>query len=231
MILEKVSLIGLSTIELPLVGLDHDSPFVLKSGFLRDQLIGPLMSTAQDLPLTVALSMSGLDADLVTTGHIKNFEEGLFNKDPIVQLTISCFDSILKSAEVTQEVPGSEMFYFTNRGNAKAGFYAEFEVTFDTPTLTVMSEIGDSGVVNGLINLDYDFTAGDIIVVDTRPGTRKVTRDREDDAFSFKSLLNNMSSDSTWVMLPPGDNRFGVDPFTGGIEWRTFEYTDTYWGI
>jgi len=68
------------------------------------------------------------------------------------------------------------------------------------------------------------FAGGDVITIDTRPGSRSINLTREG---ITSSVLASLDQTSTWISLQKGDNQFGAFTPGAGIPF-TMVYTPQY---
>ena len=81
-------------------------------------------------------------------------------------------------------------------------------------TLTAMAEVSSPKIFNALtadfIGIDYDFSEGDQVIIDTRAGNKSITLIRN----GVKSnIFNSLMKNSTWLQLP---STFGVYTYEVG---------------
>lgn len=178
--------------------------------------------------------MLGESVIAFTAGHISKLEISTFSKDPEVQITLDCTMSHLRSYTSIQTSPprtvvGSDArFTIDNSGTAPTPFVAEFK--FKTAKTGVI-RLSDNNPYGGqYIAVEKDFAIDDVLVVDTRPGTRGVWRKLAGTSTTH-NILGSLDPGSTWLTLHNGENILYFDDAT--FEWGTgaFKFQPEYWGI
>jgi len=157
------------------------------------------------------------------TGYVKRIEIVPFNKDPEVQLTISCLGPYFNAPAVTSvEIDeNSSSFTVDNAGLAPTGI--AFEITFNT----ILSSFTISVVGGKTMRFNTAIQANDILTVNTDEASRFVGLKRNDIYIRYMEILAN---ESEWITLHGGTHTFQVtEPTT--FSWNSFQYRIRYWGI
>lgn len=157
--------------------------------------------------------------------YVKRFEFSHFAKDPIMQITFACVGTFFKSPTIVSTVPVGSNFTIDNIGDAPTGFVYEATITEDSATAFVLTK-EDSGTPNKFMSVDVVFVDNDIVIIDTRPGSRKLELIRSSVS---NDVIWAMALNSTWLELSLGLNEFTV---TGPTFTSTsLEYYPNYWGV
>ena len=166
-------------------------------------------------------------------GYIESIEGDLYAEDAEkIQISIICNDPYFKDTET-----GVYMF-----SNVESGFSFPFSIAetpgvpiselseyvevnvynaSDYETGLVLTLTANGGVVNPTIynmttnenfSLNITMETGEIITIDTRPGSKSVKLNRNG---TISNILNNMVIGSEWITLTVGDNVFSYTTDTG----------------
>lgn len=169
-----------------------------------------------------------------TSGQISKCEVSIFTKDPEVLLTLDCVLPYLYSPSDTASTPAitnyggfsPKKFVVVNSGTAPTGFVAHFKFNAATTGPIILSADYDETTY---IQINRDFDLNEVLIVDTRPGSRGIYRENASgDQFP---ILQKLDSKSLWLDIYPGSNTFYLN--TANIVWdsRGFVYNKTYLGV
>lgn len=167
-------------------------------------------------------------------GQFSKFEAAIFSKDPAVQLTLDCTHPYLQSPSLLFQNPaegvsgGKTWFDVENVGTAPSGFMMSVQFT---NTFTGAVTINDNGGPTGeYFSVNRAWTAGDKLILDTRPGQRGVWRTPSGSS-AVQSILGDMDIFSTWLQLYNGTNRLWINNVN--FDWLApgFGHTPAYWGV
>lgn len=201
------------------IGLNADYSIGQTVSDLRNTLYGLLTPSFEDI-ITIQL----MDEDEVlfqTTGSVKKLEISPFAKDPSVQVTIPCVQPYFDGPSVIHVIPASKAApVITNLGTAPTGF--RMGVLFTAP-VTNWTLSDSSG---GKMEITYSFLSGDLLVINTNPGSRGIWLTR---SAVTTNIIYALSSDSLWYMLHGGANTFATNSQT--FDWDDVYYRPVYWGI
>lgn len=156
-------------------------------------------------------------------GYVNRIEIVPFNKEPEVQITISCLGPYLNAPEDTKlvDIPESSNWTIDNVGLAPTGI--NFEIEFVQETSAFSIEILNSGIMR----FYSAFAVGDRLVVSTSEASRFVGQKRADVFIKYMEVL---ASDSDWLFLMGGVHTIQTsDPVY--FNWIDFGYRIRYWGI
>lgn len=187
---------------------------------LRDELYG-MMTPGPSGSMQIQ-AMSGENVVGVTDGHVKKIEPSLFSKEPEVQLTIACLSPYFRSMDYTFVTGLNKASpQITNLGSAETGFRMNVELT---------QNMGNWAIAKAphgeRMDLSWPFLAGDILTLDTRPGSRGVSFTR---AGTTYSLLHALSTNSEWISLYRGLNTFYTS--SESFNWGEVYYRPEYLGV
>lgn len=164
--------------------------------------------------------------------YIDKIESSVFSKDPGVQITLMCDSPYLKgTAQITSTayVAGSGQIVAPNIGNVATGFISQ--VTLDTDKLSGFL-IASALLSNAFMHLDTPLYSGDKIIYNTISGQKAITLQR---GASYFSLLDKLTSDSTWLQIAAGGETFyhATRAFVpqAGFTMNNIKYTPLYWGV
>lgn len=190
---------------------------------LRAELYGLLSAGSSD---AMRLVIVNEDTNLMcATGYIKKMEIVPFSVSPEVQLTIasnqSCFQGL---SEVYVDMKsGSGVQDVVNQGTAETGFV--FQVTFTQNSDHFLL----TDARNNIMLIWYPFQVDDILMVDTRPGSRSIRVWTVPTDNQIKNILYALTQNSDWLWLYGGTNTLS---FIADIHrWDEFYYTPQYWGV
>lgn len=186
---------------------------------LRTELYGLLSPLASD---SFDIFILNNDVELMQVqGYIKKFEIMPFTAEPEVQLTISCLKASFESPNTIFIETISDTYQeVLNLGTAEAGLILEIEFQSECTNFTISDSRGNTMVIN------HDFFELDILNIDTRPGNRSITLQRDN---TIESIIYSLSMQSEWLWLYGGLNVI-TTPNTE-FAWRTLSYIPQYWGI
>lgn len=188
---------------------------------LRTKIYGLVSPGVQEY-----ITMNLMDVDTIVAravGYVKKCEVVPFDREPRVQLTVACPESYLEAPAPVFELPSvgsTQTVDYT--GTAPTGLV--FSTTFTDSLSNAYITHLNSGRV---MQFDYDFLSGDVLNIDTRPGSRLITRTR---AGVTIDLIGALTSNSSWFTLYPGVNSY-VQSNSGKMDWTSFSYTPRYWGF
>jgi Siphovirus-type tail component, C-terminal domain len=168
--------------------------------------------------------------DSVTSGTVESFSNSLFTADPEVDLSIICPDpdfyaptpELIYGGSVTDTT--SFDIPYTGTSDAGVIFTLEVNQTLTGFTLYNMTPDGSTQV----FDVENVFTSGDIVVVNSVPGSRGVTLNRAGLVSSILYSVNALSEN--WITLKKGANQFRCHSGSSGVPY-TVSYTAKYAGI
>lgn len=201
---------------------------------LRKQLYNFFMpKTSADLTFrsNVALADGRIVEDLVVdiTGRVETFEGPLFSKEPVVDISLMCFDPdfhdpnpIVVEGNTTA---GSEETVINYAGTVESGLLFSLFPNRNMSAFTIYART----VGGPLRTLDFSdaLLAGDELRISTVVGAKYVTRKR---ANVETPLLYAMSPQANWLELMPGENHIRVYAEGLAVPYN-IAYTNKYGGL
>jgi hypothetical protein len=182
---------------------------------LRDQLYSFFM------PKTVALMTYHLfdkfsnnilenTLDLEIEGRIETFESPLFTADPVVDISLICYDpDFIDPNPVTVNAntinTGGTGETISYEGTVDTGVVFKLMPDRDVTDLTIYHRPPDQSIVN--INFATPLAAGDVLTISSIPGSKSVVKTS---GGVDTSVLFGYSPQSGWIELQPGDNLIQV---------------------
>lgn len=187
---------------------------------LRSELYGLLSSGVSDSIDVIIVNEDGIEL-MYTTGYIKKMEVVPFSATPEVQITIACAKSYFEASDGIHASlnPSEYRQEITNEGTAETGFVLTVSCQYDTGQFDVADNRGKKTLIK------FDFKQDDILIIDSRAGSRSITLERDD---GFENIIYAMSMNSDWLTLYNGYNR--IYSYSGFL-WDDFYYIPRYWGI
>jgi hypothetical protein len=160
-------------------------------------------------------------------GYTEKFETEIFDIETLAQISVVCPDPYIRDLAETTLTNSTGTWVsvpFTYNGTAETGFYAQVNISADTPTLTIKNN-SKTMVVN------YAFLAGDIVHVDTNRGQRNIYVVR---GGTTTPLFPYMTNTSSWLSLHSQTNTmnvYGAAPANLIAGVKTLRYRASYWGV
>ena len=213
------------------IGLQPDYNTGQTSADLRNTLYG-LLTPKYD-QMVKAQIMLGTSVIAEAQGDISNLEASIFTKDPEVQASLDCDSAYLIAPTAINQLPtrsivsGQTALDITNPGDAPTGFYIRFTLQ---ETLSGSLRLSEDSAFGRTIEISGPHAAGDTILIDTRPGQRKVSRIPSGQSGEV-SILNNVVEGSPWLMLHGGANRLLLNATLFDWYSQGFTHTPMYWGV
>lgn len=157
-----------------------------------------------------------------TRGYVKRIEIVPFNKEPEVQITLSCLSPYFNDANRTDlTIPAANEWTIYNPGLAPTG--VSFQVRFDTSATYFAIEIlGGSSM-----RFYENFQTNDELTVNTVEGSRFVGLRRGGTYIKFMEL---MTENSDWLTLRGGTHTVQTSDHNQ-FTWMYFNFHSRYWGI
>lgn len=207
---------------------------------LRERLykafIDPL-AFADYLKLTLNLDDG---RQLILIGYTEKFETEIFSADTLLQISIICPDPYLRSNTPTTltSTPGWVTVPFTYGGTAETGFEVELEITANTSKLilannTVTDSTVSADYPRGRMILDRSFLDGDVLIINTVRGYRKLWL-LPVGGGPIVSVIPNLTPTSQWIELHSQSNTmkvYGTTPADLKAVIHSLTYVQAYWGI
>ncbi len=158
----------------------------------------------------------------------ETFEADMFTRKPLVNISLLCFDPDILGPSTT--TPTLATHNVTERiinyaGTEPTGWVLTTEPMPDARTgVSIYLSNSDR---SSMINFGGALNAGDILKISTVRGNKFIRRVR---AGAEISVLSSVSTDSTWAMLDPGENRIRVTTPNTWFGYK-IQYMPRYGGI
>lgn len=205
---------------------------VIRMGFNPDHMAG---KTVQDLrrevqrvampgtPVVVRLWTDGV-YDRYFNGYVETVEPVIFSQDPEVQISILCTDPIMQDAKVQgADARTQGTHYFEYRGDIPSGISADVHVLLDTFTSFSFEIAGEK------IDVSYNFSAGELVRINTTPGKKEVTQ-RTSSGALIRNIIGSATITKGWPKLTYGTNTISVQGnVAAGYNWD-LTYRNLYGG-
>lgn len=143
-----------------------------------------------------------------TEGMVESCETSIFSKDPLVTISILCFDPAFYGANpwsqgiATVDIASTEEFELNVLGNLETGYTLTIEADrTHTSGFTLQNRRPDGTIYT--MEFEVDVEDGDILVLSTQPNDKfiKLTH-----AGITESVLWGVTAQSKWAPLYPGPN-------------------------
>jgi hypothetical protein len=205
----------------------------MKIGFEPDYVITTvqsLRSALYDYLLPKALVGLNFYIDdvltLVTSGQVETFDNPLFTDTPEADISIVCYDPDLYGpapvvlSDDTRSDTNTNLVNYP--GTSEAGLIFTLNVDRALTDFWITLQRPDNQ--RQKMEVTGSFISGDVITIDTRPGSRSVTLLRSGLA---TSILAGFDETGTWLALQKGSNQFGAFAAGAGIPF-TMTYLSQY---
>lgn len=187
---------------------------------LRDALYVAFLEPNPMSPQARVILHDSVKPDRFVNGYVEKLEISHFVKDPEVQISILCPDPYLKGDQASVVPDVADVISVNNPGTAPCGF--QMEIQFTAPvsgfSLTRGAEV--------LMSIDYDFESGDILLLDTRMGSRLVRRQR---AGLWLNIIDKITVSNKWPTIIPGNDVISLS--TNQVTWISLDYIPQWWGV
>lgn len=203
------------------VGLNQNYKNAVLASDLRAELY-TLLSPVYSDAMQIVISDEGNDL-MYTTGYVKKLEVVPFSATPEVQLTISCLKSCFEAMDLVHVEVDQDHAYWqsiTNEGTAETGIIFRGTMLYDAVGFAMQDSRAN------VMSLEYEFREGDVLNIDTRPGSRSITVERDGGTIN---IIHALSMDSNWLWVYSGYNEFRTVSPT--FTWDDLSYVPQYWGI
>lgn len=175
------------------------------------------------LPVKIMLLDSVGSVQAYTHGHVSKCEANPFTKDPEIVLTFDCESSYFTTDAYVYPSPGTlpkTSFSIINPGDAPTGFMMQMTMT------GTASSIFMSDRYKSQLWISYSFLSGDVITVNTKPGSRVMSLLRSS---VVTNLLPYQNNQSTWLQMFGGTNYFTMN--TANYNFTALTLYPNYWGV
>lgn len=162
-------------------------------------------------------------------GRVESFDAPLFIKEPRATISILCFDPDFKASVANlrsfNTVEGAIEASLKYPGTVPTGVNFQMDVNRPIPGFIFYQRSPDN--IIRAIDITYDFFSGDVVKINTVPGSKSVTLTR---GGLETSILYAMSTASTWTSLHTGENTVRVVVEGAAIPY-TLAWNDRYGGL
>ena len=162
-------------------------------------------------------------------GRVESFETALFAQEPVVNISLICFDpdfyspdSTLVTGMLTSAEDPTQIAY---DGTVETGI--EFVIAVDRTVTELTIYHNPPNGETRTLQFVAPLVAGDVLTISTVPGAKGATLNRTG---VETSVLYGVSPQSNWIELLPGVNGIRVYAEGAGIP-LTLEYTTKYGGM
>lgn len=135
----------------------------------------------------------------------------------VVQVSILCYDPLLKSTEDVEIVPDSASTTFNYGGDVVSGLDIDIEFSGSVTDVILTDGSGNTMTVKG------SFVADDKLHICTVRGKKAVEKDVEG---TITNMIGSVQFGSSWLQLHPGENTISYSA-TSGDEYMSLVYTFT----
>jgi hypothetical protein len=173
--------------------------------------------------------LNGTTVIATVSGFVQKLEAALFEKQPEVQLTVSCSDPMLRAPDPTiVDVSGldpSDTTISDILSTAPHGLQFEMEFLADLASFT-MEDPNDASW-SFVVTPSGGFLTGYILHFSSETNDKFLYVVRGVDTIY---LADAIDTGSVWPIIFPGDNHLSVaDPTS--LQWNAISYHPTYWGV
>lgn len=169
----------------------------------------------------------GLTVDIA--GRVETFENNQFSQDPVVDLSITCFDPDFIDpgtyAFNGTSTSGSTYSALVYPGTVETGIDFTININRSINEITIYHQLPDGTVKT--TDIQMAFQAGDVFTMSTTPGNKGVTLTR---GGVTTTPLYAVSPQSNWIELDSGTNGIRVYISGAGIPY-TINYKRRYGGL
>lgn len=167
------------------------------------------------------------------SGIISRVEASTFTAQPEIQVTLTCPYFLFTGAVVTDfnlvAFSTGEILIDMQKGNAPTGFQMEVNITNPLTSWGFADPDGE-----WTFNIVYNFLVGDVLVMNTEPGSLDLYVRRFDSGLGTTveiGLGDRVEASSFWPILFPGENVFQISVPAGLYEIASVSYFPKFWGI
>lgn len=142
-----------------------------------------------------------------TDGYVDSMEIDLGENPQKIQASIICPDPYLKAVDEITENFSEARATVENESDEEIGFIAEFTFSGDVENFSLIND-----TTGAEFNLNYSFSNGNKLTIDTRRGEKSVWLDNG----GFVDLINDIDIRSNWIQLAQGENLLMYGATSGG---------------
>jgi Siphovirus-type tail component, C-terminal domain len=166
----------------------------------------------------------------VTSGQVESFENPMFSQNPEVDVSLLCYDpdfygpaeEFISDHTQSDNITTKLIQY---EGTSDAGFVFSLNIDRTLASFSIQNTNPDGS--RRTLEIVGSFIAGDVVEINTIPGSKSVTLTRSG---ITSSILYYMNTLSTWPFFQKGDNLFAAYASGAAISYDLV-YTPKFGGI
>lgn len=166
---------------------------------------------------------------VTTSGQVESCENAMFSADPEVDISIICYDPDFYAPEAitidTDTVSTTTVQTISYPGNSETGFIFTLNIDRTLAGFALYNTSSDNSIQ--VFTVVGSFISGDVVTINTNPGSRGMTLNR---AGLVTSIMYYTDTSSSWPVLQNGNNFFRAYAAGDAIP-CTLVYTPRYGGI
>lgn len=175
---------------------------------------------------------------MITSGYIRRIEIVPFDKDPKLQVTISCPSPYLSDlaesiVSLGPNTPSTASIKFPYYGTAITGFQYEFKLAANTSQIFVKTSY--PGTSQEILTIPGPRVSGEIFKLNTNSDGRQVYWNNPSNQAAHGDITGMCTvTTDRWPSLHPGDNEiqvFGGDNSPLSVINTSMTFMGKYWGI
>lgn len=176
---------------------------------------------------------------LYLIGYTEKFETDIFSTETLAQISMICPDPYIRddTPTVLTHPTGWTTIPFEYNGTAETGFEVSIHVNTATPRLildnnSTTDDPGSSNYYRGRMILDYPFSVGDVVTINTIRGARRIWLTPT--SGPVVSIISALTPLSRWIELHSQSNTvriYGATPADLPASIRSISYLQAWWGI
>lgn len=210
------------------IGLNPDYADSVSFSDLRDALYRMIASSRVGTLQIQFKNQS--DAVAAVSGFVTKFENAIFNKAQVVQMTVQCIEPMLKALDpetiIVSELDPYNFIISDDKSTAPHGFSFNLQILDYIPSLTI-SDPDDASWVFVVIP-GTGFLPDDEVICSSEYNNKQLYILRS--GAEVIQLADVIVPGSIWPILFPGDNSFRLsyDPY---VKFNSIQHYPTYWGV
>lgn len=159
-------------------------------------------------------------------GYVETIAADQFKKTShkeVIQVSILCYDPLLKDTESVVITPASTSETFNYGGDVPGGFDIDITMSGAVTDLILSDGIGNTMTVKG------SFVSGDVVHIRTIRGQKSVTKDVSG---TITNIIGSVQFGSVWLQLQPGENTITYSATSGAANMSpVYTFTPRYEAI
>lgn len=195
---------------------------------IREDLYSNFLEPASDTEGVMLVFKDSSKPDRYAIGYVETFPADLFTKETTAQISLICVDPFIKSYDITtaSDAVGWSQTTVAYDGSKKTGGLFELEVK--TAVSAAHLYLGADPNPQRIRLENANFLVGDIISINTTPGSRWIRQNGSD----VMTLLSPLQDD--WLQFNKGDNLVracGLVLGDGKVVLKEWTFRSAWWGI